>query len=151
MQFLKYFLNFMGAGFLAFYVYLSYVLWVLPPVGSTKAESRGLLQNRIINMGLESLWLVVGGFSVLLLITYAVQQFAEKRVNRKELCLLLAINALLVTIGHVLGAWNAWTSLNLKSIVIFRTHLMPIPRTISLLLNSLKTLHHLGGTSFRRL
>ena len=114
MKKVKYLINILGSGILAWGIWMTYKLWVMPPIGNTKEESIELLKNQIIDIGIEkSLW-AIGIISILIFVTWMIQKMIEKKVNRKELLVILAINFLIFGAGLLIGAMEAFNGLSIE-------------------------------------
>ncbi len=114
MQIIKYLINILGSAILSWGIWYSYKLWVLPPIGHSKYESIELLKSQILEMGIENLSLAVGVIVILIAINWAIQKYKEKMENKKEIFFLLAMNLLIVLIGLILGAYDAFNGLSVE-------------------------------------
>lgn len=114
MQIIKYLINILGSGILSWAIWYSYKLWVLPPIGNSKNESIELLKSQILEIGIEKLSWAIGAILILIPITWAIQKYIEKMENRKEIFFLLGLNLFIVSIGLIIGVFDAFNGLSVE-------------------------------------
>ena len=119
MKQVKYLINILGSGILAWSIWMRYILWVMPPIGNTKEESIKLLKNKIIEIGIEKSLCAIGIILILIFVTWVIQKMIEKKVNRKELLVIFGINLLIFGAGLLIGATEAFNGLSIEIERIF--------------------------------
>lgn len=114
MQKIKHLINILGAGTLAWSIWITFQLWIFPPLENTKAASIQVLKNRILEIGMERFIWAIGMIIILIAITWGIQYFIEKKRNRKELLFLFGIDLLIIAVGLMVGAFDALNGLTIE-------------------------------------